>query len=181
MLLLTFTMVAYADGLEAEISIDADTKTVTVQASGLVADSMVSVLAYYDDDIDYIDQYVADEEGNLEFSYPSGKEWHEEGAIAVLINGTKFTLGGEEEVELNGIKIKGDSTLRRRKTSEPYTIVCDPEDATCEVVWETLTPSLVEIDENGVVTAKNATGFAVIKATTEDGAHTAQFTVRITA
>jgi hypothetical protein len=140
---------------------------------------MVSVMAYYDDELDYLNQYTADEGGNLQFSYPSSKEWHEDGEIAVLINGERFTFGGGEEIELNGIKITGSATLKRKATSA-YTIVCEPADATCKVEWESLTPNLVTIDQNGVVAANNATGFAIIKATTADGAHTAQFKIRVT-
>lgn len=176
LLIQVFWLSAYTAGIQAEISINTDTKTVTVQASGLTSGSMVSVMAYYDNALDYIDQYTADEAGNLQISYPSGKEWHENGEVAILINGQRFSVGG---IQLNGIKISGAATIKRGKTST-YTIVCDPVDATCGVVWESITPNLVTVDQNGVVTAANATGFAFIRATTTDGKYVADFAIRVT-
>lgn len=85
--------------------------------------------------------------------------------------------GGTIEVE--SIALEGPSLIKRNQTAQ-LTAVIAPEDAAVQdVTWESLTPGVATVDENGLITAKKA-GFAIIKATANNGV-SRQISIRITA
>ena len=67
------------------ISYDMASGTVNVKAFGLEAGSSVSLMGWYDNGLDYLNQYAADDGGNLDVTYPSSVEWANGGVIKAQV------------------------------------------------------------------------------------------------
>lgn len=182
LLLQVFTFTAFAAEISAVVTLDNETRTVTVSVENLNANANFSLMAKYDGAIDYLNQYKADAEGKAVVTYPSSKEWERGKVISVQINGKVFEATVDIPVLATSIKVDGSSlvTVKKGKTVT-LTATVGPEDATNKVVeWISSDTSIVEIDSNGVVTAK-ATGMIMITAKTTDGTElTNKITVRVT-
>ncbi|WRS26177.1 glycoside hydrolase family 3 C-terminal domain-containing protein [Oscillospiraceae bacterium MB08-C2-2] len=94
--------------------------------------------------------------------------------------GIELEKEDQEEIQVEKVSITGSAMINlKRNKSIQLTAVVAPENATNqELTWSTLTPNLLTVDENGLVTANNETGIAVIVATAHNG-KAAQITIRV--
>ena len=85
LLLQVFCVPVLAAG-EPEITIayDGAAGTVNVKAFGFGAYSMISLSGYYDDSLDFLNQYAAGAAGNLDVTYLSSAKWAKGGVIKVI-------------------------------------------------------------------------------------------------
>ena len=106
------------------------------------------------------------------------------GAAADNYNLNKVTTGtlviGASAVAVTGVKVDGASLVSLKAgNAVTLTAALLPEDATNKaVVWSVSNPSVAEIDENGVITAK-ASGMVVVTVTTEDGGYTGTVVLKV--
>ena len=70
---------------DAEVSYNLEAGEVSIAVSGFGANAMISLMGYYDNELDYLNQYAADAEGSLDITYPSSAEWAQGGVIKVQI------------------------------------------------------------------------------------------------
>ncbi|MFA5481576.1 MAG: Ig-like domain-containing protein, partial [Bacilli bacterium] len=95
------------------------------------------------------------------------------------LHGVTLGLASSEPVSLTGVSLKTSTSLGVG-ASETLTPTFVPSNATNKnVTWSTNSNSVASVN-NGVVTA-NAVGTAIITVTAEDGGHTAQCNVTVTA
>jgi len=85
------------------ITYDLDAETVNVKVTGLEEDAMVSLVAFYDEVDDYLDQYSTDETGALDITYLSSAKWANGGVIKVQIGG-----GGLTTPDIGSVTIMSD-------------------------------------------------------------------------
>lgn len=126
---------------------------------------------------------------NREFSKtsnPSNVGWSGKNASTDLLNITEE--GGvirfraitpyEEIINVEGVSIQGGREIVLNDTAK-YTAVIAPENATNRnVEWVSLTPDYIKIDKDGIAHAlKEGTG--KIQVTTEDGGHSAEYSITI--
>lgn len=97
---------------------------------------------------------------------------------AAMANLKKLDPG--QEIEVESIVIRGSSSVKRNNTTQ-LTAVINPANATIQdVTWTSLTPEVATVDEDGLLSATDKTGFAIIQVTAANGVFS-QFTIRITA
>jgi len=174
-----FTITVLAEGIEADISVDLDKSIVTVVAKGLPADKDFSLMAYFNEDLDYINQYRADEKGEAAISYPSGKALADGGTVRILINGTEFKKE-IKAIPVEGVEITGGSalTMIKYKSSLELGAKVSPDDAANKnVTWKSVNPMVATVAD-GVVKGVSR-GLAIITVTTDDGSFSKSVLVRV--
>ena len=110
MLLLQMLCLPVFAVVEPELSIGYDMSAglVNVNVTGLEAGSMVSLMGFYDGELDYLDQYTASAEGAIGVTYPSSAVWAAGGVIEARVGGQ----GGDSlAVELAAIVFDGPRIL----------------------------------------------------------------------
>jgi uncharacterized protein YjdB len=177
-LVLTVGIPAHAaDGVDGEIFLTPGTETtslVQVKAYGLPANGFVSLIGYYDDEIDYINQYTADSDGNIDITYPSSKDWEGGKVIKVKVQGSDFEL---EFAAATGIKLTGVGSVVRVSAGQKKELnagVPDTPNTNYGLVWTSSNPAIAKItpkaDTDGSVTvAALKKGVAIITVTAYDG------------
>jgi len=172
-----FTLSVFASGVEARINLDLEAKTVTVEVNGLPENRPFSLMAYYNGELDYLNQYTADEKGEATFTYPSGKQWATLGEIKILINGVEFN---QTIVPVEGVTISGGSALtliKHNATLELTAKVLPDNAADKRVTWISLNPAVATVTD-GVVKGVSR-GLAIIKVATVDGGFGATLIIRV--
>lgn len=173
LLLQMFTFTALAADLSIEIELDTVAKEVIVKMQGLESNSQYSIRGFYNETLDYLNQFKADEDGTATYKYPSSQESWEAGAtITVWINNKDTSAkvpGGDDPILATSITIEGGTLVSVKAGSVlDLTAIVAPDDATVKTVnWASTNPSTATV-VNGKVTAIKP-GTVLISATTTDG------------
>ncbi len=92
---------------EPMITYNVNENTVSVSADGFEASEEVSLVAFINavdfDAVDYLDQYTADADGVVAFTYPSRIDWNHKDKIIILLNGAQYeeTISFEPVVNIS--------------------------------------------------------------------------------
>jgi hypothetical protein len=161
----SFSFVALAADI-ATVTYDVDTLQVTVSAEGYAAGEQVSLVGFYaadaveeisllNDDVDYIDQLVADETGKVSKTYLSREEvFVVEDDITVFLNGEVASVEIEGEDDggdgnyINSLEIVGAQGLVQMSKSQKRDFRVETDNLSA-ITWDYAPVGVVEIQDNG--------------------------------